>query len=109
MAEPSENREGKWEMVMPFVAVRSQGGHYDDESYVAGWEMGALEARLGAAKHFKVEPPRVVLHPENVPQADLLAMRVGAKMIVNPWPDDLDPVIAAEWTDVSFEWVYDDA
>ncbi|MGL4297532.1 MAG: hypothetical protein ACRCW4_00470 [Candidatus Neomicrothrix subdominans] len=92
------------ELVMPFVVVRSQGGHYDDESYAAGWEMGRLASQLDLARAMGLGLPHATIHPENVAQADLVAMRVGAQMIVKEWPEGTHPEAAAEWTWVNFEW-----
>lgn len=95
----------EWGLVMPFAVCASNGGPYDDEAYVAGFEMGALQARLRAARHHGLGLPEVVIHRDNVPQADLIAMEVGARMIEG-WPEDhgLDNVTVAEWARLRFEW-----
>lgn len=69
----------RWGLEIPFLPVASKGGPHDDDAYVAGWEMGQLEARL----HY--ERPAVLemnIHAENAEQAELLAMNSGytAKM-----------------------------
>jgi hypothetical protein len=109
MTDDGHDDGSGYELVMPFVAVASQGGKYDDESYVAGWEMGRLAAQLDLAKHMRLGLPHATIHPENVPQADLLAMRVGARMTVKDWPEETDPVAASEWAWVDFEWEPGDA
>lgn len=98
--------EGEYDLVMPFVTVASVGGPHDDESYVAGFEMGVLQARLRAALHHGLGLPEVVIHRENVPQADLIAMDVGARM-TEGWPDDhsLDAATVNDWAHCAFEWV----
>lgn len=63
-----------FELVMPFLPVQSKGGPYDDLAYTAGFEMGALYAKLGAAKP---APTSITVHHENHRQADLIAMRHG--------------------------------
>lgn len=60
-------------MVMPFVTVTSKGGPHDDDSYVAGWEMGALDAELKVSTW----PLTRTVRTENLPQVDLIAMRYG--------------------------------
>lgn len=60
-------------LVMPFVAVRSKGGPWDDEAYCAGYEMGRLDATLERDLH--VEPMTILA--DNREQADLIAMRHG--------------------------------
>lgn len=75
MSDPTD--ENEYGLVMPFVTTASNGGPHDDESYTAGWEMGALDAYL-----FRVKPDSHVatIHAANVQQADLIAMRHGYGM-----------------------------
>ena len=69
------------ELVMPFVTVASVGGPHDDDAYVAGYEMGQLDARLAVLKSFASEPALTIgIREENRAQADLLAMRYGFVM-----------------------------
>lgn len=58
---------------LALVSVISYGGHFEDESYTAGWEMGTLSTLLD-------ERPRwikVSMCIANVLQADLIAMQHG--------------------------------
>jgi hypothetical protein len=69
--------EPSYGLLMPFVTVTSKGGPHDDESYTAGWEMGALDSWLangGTAVHSQV------IRSDNRDQADLIAMRHGYRM-----------------------------
>lgn len=79
-------------MVMPFVTTISHGGPHEDQSYVAGYEMGLLDAGLrdGVGKTF-----RTTIRTDNLPQADLLGMRYG-------WMMTKIETTAPEWTFVSF-------
>jgi hypothetical protein len=61
-------------LVMPFVVVASNGGPYDDDAYVAGYEAGLVDAML-SAQPVKVEGHTV--RTANVLQVDLLAMHHG--------------------------------
>jgi hypothetical protein len=62
------------DLVMPFLSVRSKGGPHDDDAYVAGYEMGILDALLEQ----QIEPiTDRSIHADNRAQADLLAMRYG--------------------------------
>lgn len=63
-------------MVMPFVSVTSKGGPHDDESYVAGYEMGLLDACLSQGGKLV----KCTVRTSNTRQADLLAMRHGYTM-----------------------------
>jgi hypothetical protein len=62
-----------YDLVMPFLPVQSNGGPHDDAAYVAGYEMGLLDAQLSQS-HF--DQGRAI-HGENREQADLIAMRHG--------------------------------
>lgn len=73
-------------LVMPFVPVKSRGGPYDDNSYVAGYEMGLLDARLPLLGDWVVQC-RFTIHKENLEQADLIAMRHGFS-VTPVAPDD---------------------
>jgi hypothetical protein len=68
-------------LVMPFVTVFSRGGPHDDASYVAGWEMGGLNAELEHARVISLER---LIHTENAAQADLIAMRYGYRAEIEP-------------------------
>jgi hypothetical protein len=59
---------------MPFVAVASKDGPYEDGAYAAGWEMGSLDTQLTL-----VRPERltVTVRSDNLDQAYLIAMRHG--------------------------------
>ena len=63
--------EPEYDLLMPFVPVKSRGGPHDDDAYVAGYEMGLLNAALEAMPSYH----RAVLRTDNREQADLIAMR----------------------------------
>lgn len=67
--------EPAFELVMPFVTVASKGGPHEDQAYVAGWEMGALDAFLQHG--YVVNPWQQTIRTDNVPQADRIAMKHG--------------------------------
>lgn len=69
----AEPEEPHYELVMPFVTVVSNGGPHDDDSYSAGWEMGALDF------HLSLRQPVVttVILTANTPQAELISMKHG--------------------------------
>lgn len=98
--------EHDYELKMPFLPVASRGGPYDDDAYTAGWEMGALAARLDAARHFGLGLPQVTIHRANVEQADLIAMGVQAET-TEGWPDgsELDEQTRSEWAHLTFRWI----
>ena len=71
-----ENTEG-YELVMPFVAVASSGGPYDDEAFTAGWRMGALDMLLDQRKPAAHSD---TVRTDDLPQVDMIAMRRGYRL-----------------------------
>jgi len=76
VSEP-EGQEPTYGLVMPFLPVTSKGGPYDDGAYVAGFEMGRLDALLSAHVFARHE---ATVHTANQEQADLIAMKHGYRM-----------------------------
>ena len=70
----SDDEETSYDLVVPFVTCTSKGGPHDDQSYVAGWAMGSLWARLEGT-HPSIWEDTILT--ESVPQADLIAMHFG--------------------------------
>mgnify|MGYP001569445451 CR=1 FL=1 len=86
------DEEHEYGLVMPFVAVKSKGGPYDDQAYAAGWEMGVLSAKLASSPLGH----STTIRTDHAEQADLLAMRYGYRCEATrseEWP---------EWTYVVF-------
>jgi hypothetical protein len=82
MSEPAETAGGndsEYQIVMPFITVTSKGGPHDDASYVAGYQMGLIDARLAMLASTCGDDSGMVstVSVENRTQADLLAMRHG--------------------------------
>lgn len=69
----SDDDEFGYEMVMPFLPVQSKGGPHDDEAFVAGYQMGVLDAQLGGSVFDQGRAVDVTCRE----QADLIAMRHG--------------------------------
>ncbi len=73
-----EDQEDGYGLVMPFVSVRSKGGPYEDEAYVAGFEAGRMDVTLSVAAHLGLVPDTgYYVHAENASQMDLIAMSHG--------------------------------
>lgn len=86
------------ELIMPFVTVRSVGGIHDDDSYVAGYEMGALDKTMThAALSGGLWSMGAVIRRDNLPQADLIAMNHDYQMTT------VDDVDGEMWVHVHFE------
>jgi hypothetical protein len=92
-ADEHEHDGHTYELLTPFVVCASNGGPYDDDAYVAGWEMGALAERLSiGVAHLGFIPPAImVIRAANVPQMELVAMSYGLVLYV------LDDDDLAEW------------
>lgn len=71
-------------MLFPFVTVASKGGPHDDGAYVAGWEMGRLDADLALLAGAMATSAERTIHTENLPQADLVAMYHGFTCTAEP-------------------------
>jgi hypothetical protein len=70
--------EPDYQMAMPFVTVTSKGGPHDDQSYVAGFECGRIDALLGAMSGLPARAEiSVWVHSENERQVDLIGMKHG--------------------------------
>jgi len=107
MTASSFHDDAEFGLLMPFVTVTSRGGPHDDASYVAGYEMGQLDARLAAAAHHHLGCPEVVMLRCNLPQAELIAMRHGMVATEREMElsecDNADEV-RSEWANVVFGW-----
>lgn len=83
----------EYDLVMPFVVCASNGGPYQDDAYVAGWEAGSLDKALELT-HSVFPAERIVFpqafHADNRDQIDLIAMRYG---------------MVAEFADLEDGWV----
>lgn len=95
----SEENEGQYGLVMPFICCESNGGHLDDEAFVRGAQFGQVDAIL-KMKRALGDPGdyEVYVDPKMLPQFDLLAMHHGYKLTSTPWEEHPD-----EWTRACFE------
>lgn len=99
----SEPEKDGYALVMPFVAVATNGGQYEDEPYVCGYEMGLLDGCL-SMKPSKYE---ATIHVGNRAQADLIAMKRGYTVTFSePYQEDEDHI--GEWLFANFREVRDD-
>lgn len=76
-----------YNLVMPFVTCTDHGGPHQPDSYVAGWEMGALDLKLGTVRHLAPHadvPGETMLHRVNGPMVDLIAMKHGYTAVLVP-------------------------
>lgn len=85
-----DTEEVGYEVVVPFVVVQSEGGPFDDEAYVCGFEAAKIDEALTRGRPFIT----TVVHTANMPQFDLMAMRWGYTLRSERHDDD--------WTSVWF-------
>lgn len=83
----SDEHADGYGLVVPFVAVASVGGPYDDASYVAGYNAGVLDGQLSGwtlPRPDRPMPPLPIdtrwVETENVAQMDLIAMKHGWRL-----------------------------
>jgi len=81
-----QGQESSYGLLMPFVTVQSKGGPHEDAAYVAGYEMGLLDARLSVLDSY-VTAAEFQIHSESAQQADLIAMRYGFKTVITVYDD----------------------
>ena len=92
--DPTDQPEsGEWGLVMPFIACTSNGGPFDDEAFVAGWQAGRINQELEVATQ-AVREARFCVNSQLVKQLDLVGMRHGF------------PVVEAEVWDEAPDWTY---
>lgn len=83
--QPEDALDGS-ELVMPFVACVSNGGPYDDESFTAGWELGAIDMALNVMAPLGATFARWI-KPGMVEQLDLIAMKHGRRVAMGDLDD----------------------
>lgn len=84
-----------FDLVMPFVAVKSEGGPYDDDSFAAGFRCATVSMVLAERDRALFA---VMAREGELRQLDLIAMRAGYTTKSQRAPD-ADGV----WFDVTFE------
>lgn len=78
-----ESDEQHYELSLPFVVVKSVGGPFDDEAFVAGYNVARVVMQLAVLKPLGGICKDSTFHyvnPAIIPQLDLVAMREGCMM-----------------------------
>ncbi|NUQ95804.1 MAG: hypothetical protein HOY79_04345 [Streptomyces sp.] len=96
--ETADPEEGEYEMVMPIILAKSNGGEFDDAAVVAGMTCGALEQELAIVKALHTLPRERYLDMRLLEQADLIAMKHGYVMKRG----EIDE--PSGWQVISFDW-----
>lgn len=85
-----DDDEPRFDLVMPFIVCRSQGGPYDDDSFSAGFMAGNLFAELESDR--EVDDGWRPIRTDLVPQIDLIAMHCGYRLDFDETEDEWTPV-----------------
>jgi hypothetical protein len=105
--DDAEEMKG-FSLVLPFVCCVSNGGPFDDDSFVAGFSVGEIRTILSMTTHARqvgfrylegvgvaVSEYRATVRSDLVPQLDLVAMEKGFTMTS-------EVTDIPEWSDVTF-------
>ncbi len=92
------SEEGQYEMVMPIILAKSNGGPYDDAAVVAGMTCGALDQELKMTAVLNTVPNMRYMDRALLKQVDLIAMNHG--YITRHGDVDEE----SGWQVVEFEW-----
>jgi hypothetical protein len=79
----SDNEDDEeYEIIMPLVGCQSNGGHYDDEAFVAGIRYGewATLLKLSPYSHRNYESPHLVSSLELLAMSERYAMMVSGSL-----------------------------
>ncbi len=94
MDQPGEDGYG---LVMPFVACSSQGGPFDDESFVVGFQAGSIDKALAVAREATATEAVFCVNSKLVKQLELIGMKNGFPVFeAEVWEE------APDWTYVTF-------
>jgi hypothetical protein len=96
----SQDHEHELEMVLPFVVVKSKGGPYDDDAFVAGYQCGLIDKQLEIAAATNAQGvAEPIVRRSLLPQLELHGMRHGFPVL--KVGDSGDPELG-EWCWVTF-------
>lgn len=88
MTDPEDDDDG---IFVPFVAIASNGGPFDDDAFHAGHEMGRLERDLYHASVTGHRPAARWIRASLRHQADLVSMALNFVMVCREPGDGDDP------------------
>lgn len=76
--QPEDDSYG---LVYPFVVCQSQGGPYDDDSFVAGFALGRIDQALDAAELLGAKEMRFTVRSALAKQCELVGMARGFPVV----------------------------
>lgn len=94
-----------WGLVIPFIVCTSQGGPYQDEAFVAGFQAGQLDQRLAMLALAGGQRTTAMVRTALVPLLELIAMNRGFPTVtaepVQADPDRDTPAMP-DWSTITF-------
>lgn len=69
-----DDRDGERELSLPFVCTKTEGGQYEDLSFVAGYQVGEISGQLF---HRAIVVGTYLVYSDLCKQLDLVAMKHG--------------------------------
>lgn len=103
MAEPDDTT---YVLLFPFVNVKSVGGKFDDDAFVAGYEVGGVAQRIAVQMAIGCLPLLVTIRRDNLTQIDLIAMHFELVLTEVEWADDIEGGVKTEWAQISIDYPY---
>lgn len=86
--------DAEYGLVMPFVVCASQGGPYEDDAFVGGYECGQIDTALSLRQPIGYRQ----VHTTSLPQLDLIAMRHGYRLLKGEDNDGWTEISVGPWT-----------
>lgn len=99
----TDRTDDGWDLAVPFIVCRSQGGPYDDAAFVAGFQAGQIHRALAAAKAVGADRLTFTVDSELTKQLDLIAMDAGFSLTIEAIEETEDHPALPEWTFATFE------
>lgn len=93
------DQDPEYELLMPLVVCKSNGGPYDDKSFVVGMRYSEVMFGLQTLPLFGIVEYTSWVEPDLVPQLDLLAMHYGWTVTTVPCSTE---GCEEEWVHVKF-------
>lgn len=81
----STNDEDGFELVMPFVVAKSNGGPYEDHDFAAGFQLGEIS---GALRTRSLQQATYTIFSDSKTQVDLICMNHGYTCLVMDGKND---------------------
>lgn len=85
------------ELVMPFVCVTSVGGPFDDDAFVAGYQLGRLDQELAVLDALEFASDSRLVDTRCLDQLDLIAMKHGWRVSHRGYESE------GGWVDIDLE------